>query len=167
MTSLPGARHPRYQHGHTVDGRVTPEYNSWQQMRRRCLDPTHPRFADYGGAGVEICARWRDDFAAFLADMGRRSPGLTLDRIDTRGHYEPGNCRWASYIEQNRNRRDNRRLTFNGETLAMVEWAERTGLSHKTIRSRLQRGWSVEATLTLPRKQLAPGRHAHTPQEPA
>lgn len=79
-------------------------YNSWRAMRERCYYPPHPRFVDYGGRGIMVCDRWTR-FAAFLADMGERPPGLTLDRINPDDHYYPGNCRWATPIEQAWNRR--------------------------------------------------------------
>jgi hypothetical protein len=84
----------------------TPEFSIWTDMLRRCSDPRRPEFKHYGGRGITVCDRWRESFANFLADMGPRpSPGLTLDRRDNDGNYEPGNCRWATVLEQNRNRR--------------------------------------------------------------
>lgn len=75
-------------------------------MKQRCLNPKHKFYRLYGGRGITICDRWLSDFQNFLADMGLRPAGLTLDRWDTNGHYEPGNCRWATRKEQQASRRD-------------------------------------------------------------
>jgi len=124
-------------------------------MRQRCFNPNDPRYRYYGGDGITICERW-NSFSNFLADMGPKpSPELTLDRIDNDGDYEPGNCRWATSRQQNRNRRDNRRITYQGESLTLPEWAERMSVHVDQIRCRLRRGWSIERTLTAPPVSLS------------
>ncbi|MFI5113494.1 MAG: hypothetical protein ACHP7J_00015 [Terriglobales bacterium] len=119
--------------------------------RYRCTNVNSPDYPDYSGSGVKVCERWLV-FENFLADMGPRpSPQHSLDRFPNQnGDYEPGNCRWATIKEQNRNRKSNRPLTLNGETKLIIEWSELLGMSKNTIRARLERGWSVERTLTTP-----------------
>ena len=80
-------------------------YQSWVAMKSRCLNARDAGYPRYGGAGITVCARWRASYAAFLADMGERPPGMTLDRVDGTRGYEPGNCRWATARQQVANRR--------------------------------------------------------------
>ena len=83
----------------------TPTYCSWASMLTRCTNPRHDNFPNYGGREITVCDRWRNHFDAFLADMGPRPRGHTLDRIDPSGSYEPSNCRWASAATQSQNQR--------------------------------------------------------------
>jgi hypothetical protein len=136
-------------HGHTRGGRQSPTYNSWMGMIDRCTKPNHIGYATYGGRGIKVCERWRK-FADFLADMGERPEGKTLDRIDSYGNYEPGNCRWATTSEQMLNRPSNRLLTFEGRTMPITAWAKERGLTLDVLRKRLRLGWSVERALTDP-----------------
>lgn len=85
--------------------RKAPEYHSWQSAKQRCNNPNNVGFRWYGGRGIQMCSRWQNSFAAFYADMGPRPAGTTIDRIDSDGHYEPGNCRWATKAEQTVNQR--------------------------------------------------------------
>ncbi len=126
-----------------------PGYHVWCKMLARCLNPNTADYERYGERGIGVCDRWQTSFAAFLSDMGPR-PSLShsIDRKDNDGNYEPGNCRWATRTEQNRNKRTNRLLTFNGQTKCIAEWAEEVGIHHDTLRARLNLGWSVERALT-------------------
>ena len=107
-------------------------------MMERCFDSTDEKFADYGARGIQVCNRWRD-FVNFYADIGERPRGLTIERIDNNGHYEPGNCRWATPKEQANNTRRNRWITFNGETLTLTGWSQRLGIAIGTLHARLSR----------------------------
>lgn len=90
--------------GHTWKGGYSPTYGSWQSMKQRCLNPSADNYARYGGRGITVCQRWLDSFENFLADMGERPTGATLDRIEGDGNYEPGNVRWATAKQQAANR---------------------------------------------------------------
>ncbi len=137
-------------HGHNVRGKKSSTYMSWRNMISRCRNPKNIGYARYGGRGIQVCDRWRKSFKAFLDDMGVKPLGVTIERIDNEDGYKPSNCRWASYVEQNRNRRDNRLLIYQGETACMTEWAQRVGLRPGTLQARLQLGWSIEKALTTP-----------------
>lgn len=128
-------------------------YQSWQAMRRRCQDPNFNVYPNYGGRGIKVCDRWQS-FVKFRADMGERPEGHTLGRINTDGDYEPDNCRWETWTQQQRNRRGNHTITFDGLTLTMAEWSERTGIPYRSLEKRINRdGWPVEDALTIPVRQ--------------
>jgi hypothetical protein len=123
-------------------------------MHKRCYNPNWKQYADYGGRGIKVCDRWRKSYANFLADIGRRpSPNHSLDRIDHDGDYSPENCRWATAVEQARNRRMARMLTYGGETMCLSAWAERYSLRAQTLGRRLRAGWDAERALTTPVEQ--------------
>lgn len=90
-------------HGESPRSGSSREYNSWSGAKSRCFCPTSQKYPSYGGRGITMCAEWRDSFESFLRDMGRRPIGMSLDRINVNGHYEPSNCRWATDLEQGRN----------------------------------------------------------------
>ena len=124
----------------------------YHSMKSRCYNKNDKDYALYGGRGIKVCKRWRDSFEAFFEDMGPKpSPKYSLDRYPNKdGDYEPGNCRWATWREQQNNRRNNRRLTLNGKTHTITQWERITGISNHTIRARIRMGWSVEKALTTP-----------------
>ena len=94
---------------HTIHGGwKTGAYKSWEGMRTRCNNPNAEKFHHYGGRGITVCERW-NSYANFLADMGPRPEGRSLDRVNNDGNYEPENCRWATAQEQRANRRDSQR----------------------------------------------------------
>lgn len=112
-------------HGHARHGRLTPTYISWRAMLDRCYRPTTNGYARYGGSGIVVCARWRASFENFLNDMGERPTGTTLDRRDSRGNYEPKNCKWSSWVEQEGNRSDTVHVFFGGVKIHLAEAARR------------------------------------------
>lgn len=140
-------------HGHPVS--LT--YKSWCKMVERCTNPNTPNFHLYGGRGIRVCDSWRK-FENFLADMGERpSKHYSIDRYPNNdGHYEPGNCRWATRKEQSRNTRVNKLLTFGGRTMCLSDWAQEVRLKRATLKERLERGWSLDKALFTP---LLKSRH--------
>lgn len=127
----------------------TSTYHVWSSMIARCRNPKCPAYPNYGGRGIGVCEAWTS-FSGFLADMGERPEGLSLDRVDNDQGYSPENCRWATRTEQARNKRSTRLITVNGETLSTAEWSERSGLKIATIWARIAKGWPESAAVTTP-----------------
>jgi len=115
-------------------------------MRTRCLNKNTTDYIRYGGRGISICDRW-STFENFLADMGERPAGTTLDRIDVNGPYAPGNCRWANDAVQQSNRRNTKLLTAFGQTWPIKRWAAEFKMDSRTIKSRISDGLSLEKIL--------------------
>ena len=128
----------------------TPTHWAWAGMIQRCENPKYKFYHRYGGRGIKVCDRWRGSFAAFLEDMGPKPDGMSLDRIDNDGDYEPGNCRWASITRQLRNREVTVYLEFRGERKPLGDWADQFGIPVRRVRQRLGKGWTVEQALTTP-----------------
>ena len=121
------------------------ERRAWFNMQSRCNNPLTPLFERYGGRGIRVLY---SSYEQFLSDVGPRpSAQHSLDRIDNDGHYEPGNCRWATRAEQLSNTSRNRRLTHKGKTLTVSEWASILNVKTNTLLYRLKRGWPVERCL--------------------
>lgn len=118
----------------THGGRHTSEYSSWMAMRRRCENTTDKDYWRYGGSGVHVCAEWSKDFGAFREHIGARPIGTTLDRIDSRRGYEPGNVRWATLRQQARNRRGSYVWSIKGLSFESIgEAAQHFGVSENTV----------------------------------
>jgi hypothetical protein len=143
-----GINNPNYK-----DGRKgTRLYRIYNNMLARCYNANTPNFKNYGGRGITVCREWLCDYKIFsewALSNGYRDD-LSIDRIDVNGNYEPNNCRWVtSYVQSNNTRRNNF-ITLNGETHTLKEWADNFGISEKTVRDRLKRGWSIEKSLVTP-----------------
>jgi hypothetical protein len=124
----------------------TPAYKVWEGMIARCTNPSHRNWPDYGGRGISVCAQWRT-FEGFYRDVGPRPAGLSIDRIDNDGNYEPGNVRWATLEQQIMNRRTTRRMQ-DGRAAKYV--AEANGIAYGTLSARIRRGWSIDRAATEP-----------------
>lgn len=119
-------------------------------MKRRCLNPNNFAYSRYGGRGITVCDRWLESFENFLVDMGEAPPGMSLDRIDNDGNYKPGNCRWATPLEQGSNKCNNHLIEFEGKTQSLSQWANEYGIQVGTLWYRLKEGWLIEEALTKP-----------------
>jgi hypothetical protein len=144
--------HPHnYQHGRTG----TQIHGLWSGIKGRCFVKSHSSYPTYGARGITMCERWRRSLTAFLEDMGPVPEGerMTVDRLDNDKGYEPGNCRWATFTEQARNKTSNRLLTAFGETKCLIEWSEdpRCKCGRGTLASRLRYGYDPELAMICPR----------------
>jgi hypothetical protein len=120
-------------------------------MIQRCTNPQNPEYHNYGERGVIVCGEWKTSFTPFFKDMGERLPGLSLERIDNSAGYSPQNCKWALRSDQNRNKRNNRILTYNGKSQFLTDWAKSLGINKETLANRLRRGWTNDEALSTPR----------------
>lgn len=137
----------RATHGHSRVGKMTLTYRSWMLMNRRCNNQNAKEYYMYGGVGVSVCQRWTS-FENFLADMGERQIGTTLDRIDGALGYSPENCRWATPSEQSMNRKSTRWIEHEGRRLCLKDWARVLGVHRETISRRLAGGKGVDGRKT-------------------
>ena len=148
-------------HGHCCGGKSSPTYRIWAGLHGRCNNPNDTAYSRYGAVGIKICPEWDHQqggkFVTFLADMGERPEGCSIDRIDGTKGYSKSNCRWATIAEQARNKKNSRLITHNGETKCLQDWAQSAGLKFAIVDYRLKAGWTIEEALkpsTLPRKEL-------------
>lgn len=143
-------------HGHSRVGQRSKTYRTWRGMVNRCVCKIHEHYHYYGGRGIQVCDRWIK-FENFLEDMGE-SPSIdhSIDRINNERGYCKENCRWATHKEQCRNRRTNRLITFDGKTQCIAAWSEELNIKQNTIGFRLNRGWTIEETLTTPVGRTTP-----------
>lgn len=128
---------------------ATPTFRIWCDMRRRCTNAKRRAFRRYGGRGIRVCDRWLK-FENFVEDMGLRPRGMSLDRIDNNGNYEPSNCRWATRKQQTLNSPTTRWIEFGGERLCLTDWARKLGMTESGLHFRLK-NWPMEKALTTPK----------------
>ncbi len=127
-------------------------YRIYYKIKTRCYNKKHNGYKNYGGRGVKICDAWLSDFMNFYnwAMSNGYQEGLTIDRIDIDGNYEPKNCRWVTMKQQNRNKRDTVNITINGVTKCLTDWCYILGLNYNTVQARRHRlHWSIEKALEL------------------
>lgn len=127
----------------------TRTYGIWAKMKARCIDPSTTGYENYGARGIRVCDRWMD-FVNFLSDMGECPVGLSIDRIDVNGNYEPSNCRWATIDEQANNKRTTVWLEVDGQRKTAAQWNAFMGFKRATVHNRLSLGWSPEKAVTTP-----------------
>jgi hypothetical protein len=134
-------------------------YAVWRAMRERCFDTEHPSWLTYGGRGIGVCDRWLK-FENFIADMGPRPPGGTIERINNDGWYEPSNCRWATRKEQARNFSRNRLIEYDGRTQCLLDWANERRIKRTTLERRLDVcGWTLAEALGFAAPPRRQGQH--------
>jgi hypothetical protein len=139
------------QGGQVTHGRSgTTEDKAWRGMLDRCYSKKNTSYHRYGGRGIKVCVEWKT-FENFFSDMGERpAPGMSVERKNNDGDYRPGNCVWATPIDQAKNRSTNRNISFSGKKMMVTDWAKFLGMEKGTIFARLRAGWSVKRTLTTP-----------------
>lgn len=139
----------------TADGHTAhPLYRIWKAMLQRCNEPTCGGYEHYGARGIRVWEEWSQSFVAFkhfvetLPNYGHK--GVSIDRINNNGNYEPSNVRWSTRVEQAQNTSRNKYLTYNGKSQCQQSWAKEYGIHSSTLAGRLQRGWDMERALTAP-----------------
>ena len=147
----------QFRHGASTRKIVLPEYSVWASMKRRCSSEKDPAYKNYGGRGIKVCEPWLD-FKNFIKDMGLRpSENHTLERKNNELGYEPSNCVWATRMEQGSNRRNNKKIEFQGQCLTYSEWARKSGISQSQIGWRIKSGWNPIDAISVPTRRKSSG----------
>lgn len=142
-----GCKTKEQQLKHGMSG--TPTHRAWKSMKNRVLNKDGRDYADYGGRGIKICERWLS-FENFYSDMGERPGKCSIDRIDVDGDYCPDNCRWATAREQCRNKRNTKKVLYQGKLFALADLCELLYKNFRVVRSRIKYGWTIERALSEP-----------------
>ena len=145
-------------------------YQIWANMKYRCNTPTYKRYSRYGGRGIKVCDKWNNSFESFYdwSINNGYQDDLTLDRIDNDGNYEPNNCRWATYTQQNYNRSIAFNVTINGETKTTREWCKKYNLNYRTFIVRYSNyGWDIVDAITRPVERKIPSGYKSFEEEVA
>lgn len=141
----PAREHPNKTHGMT-NSRI---FKIWMGMHARCKYPSATGYKNYGGKGILVCERW-STFEKFYEDMGDAPVGMSIDRIDSYGNYEPSNCKWSTKSEQNKNQRDIKIFTHDGKSQTLSAWAVQAGTTYSTLRARVIGGWDFQKAISKP-----------------
>lgn len=137
-------------HGHASRAKgISPTYRTWQAMITRCTNVSVKSYQDYGARGISVYAGWLV-FENFLADMGEKPSGMSIERMDNEKGYGPDNCKWATKIEQARNTRANKFISYKGKHMTQAEFAEVIGHNQSTVSYRLRSGWTPEQVANKP-----------------
>ena len=154
--------HTPCRHKYEVGTEYSRLHQAYKDIKNRCYNQNSKSYKSYGMRGITICQEWQNDFYAFRdwAMVNGHADDLTLDRINVNGNYEPNNCRWITVKEQNNNRRNNRIVTYNGETMTLHElWERYTDVPYKTLWSRVNAGWTIADAVERPIRRSTNGHY--------
>lgn len=146
-------RKPSLTHG----GSGTRLYSIWKGVRNRCFYLNSKNYERYGGRGITVCEEWKDNFVNFRdwSLSNGYKEGLTIDRIDNNGNYEPSNCKWSTNKEQQNNKENNVLITYQNETKTLSQWAEEKGINNSALWGRYYKGWKDEKLFSEPDKRFS------------
>jgi hypothetical protein len=154
LETLAAGREKRKKHGQGIKGNQTRLFRVWCAIIARCSNPNNQAYKNYGGRGIKVCERWSSEngFSNFFEDMGERpSENHSIDRIDNDNGYSPENCKWATRSEQLNNKRNNHRISVNGEEMTITQAANKYNKSFRLIKSRINLGWSILDAVNTPK----------------